>query len=66
MSDGFADIVGKFDVFPSYDLVLQEISETSLETVADKLFQVQEGDRDMTTFPRLKFSDDTTAVLVLI
>ncbi len=64
MTDGFAETVVTFKMYPDYPKLLEAIQESSLEVIAKELFRLQEEDKEMQTCPRLKVSDDTTAIHV--
>lgn len=64
MSDGFADIVDKFAMYENFDVVRSRIEDIGLQETACEYFQFIKTDPDWVKYPRLKYSDDTTVVMV--
>lgn len=64
-SDGFARLV---DMFGRYDwpALLETAVADGLDALVDELRAVERADRDRTRFPRIKRSDDATAVLLRV
>lgn len=62
-SDGFMRLI---DVFRHYDAsaLMQEISTRGLESLLAELRTIETADRDGTRHPRIKASDDASAILV--
>ena len=63
MTDGFSDMVLKYNIYNSFQNLLDDLldNRASLQCMVTALFQIQDKDIEWTTYPRLKFRDDTTA-----
>lgn len=62
-SDGFSAAVDSYGLSSAGSFV-SECNELGLESIANKIRQVEWQDRDLVRYPRLKVSDDATALLV--
>ncbi len=62
MSDGYADIVHKFALYKDFGELIEAVDKLGVEPIANALFDAQAQDKDSQKFPRLKYSDDSTAV----
>lgn len=62
MSDGYADCVINFHLFPTFGALMTAIEESSIYAVLEQLYQAQDGDVSQDQYPRLKHSDDATAI----
>ncbi len=63
-SDGFARLVDLFRVFPDFGSLAVAVRQEGVEPMVGRLRQIEARDRQCLQYPRLKISDDASAVLL--
>jgi len=61
-SDGFAQLVDTFEVYPDYGALLDAVRDTALTELCGRLFEAQDQDPQANRFPRFKLRDDTSCL----
>lgn len=62
MSDGYADCVVNFHLFPTFGDLMTAVEHRGTFDVLQELYAAQDADHSQDRYPRLKHSDDATAV----
>jgi hypothetical protein len=61
-TDGFDPLVESYGAFTDWDAALDEVRESGLAAVVERLREVERSDPDLTEHPRLKVHDDAGVV----
>lgn len=64
MSDGYTRAVDIYDIFPSYHDLLQASIDSGIRGVIESIRNSERKDSECVLYPRLKVSDDTSAILI--
>lgn len=62
MTDGFSCIIDTFSMFKSYEELHHIMENTDICKLESKLIEIEENDKDLKIYPRLKIRDDSSAI----
>ncbi len=65
-SDGFSQLVDCFGEFDDYSRLHNQMQNTPLKKLYERLYELQKSDPDCNKYPRFKLRDDASAVWAII